>query len=79
MLFDSDEQLRALQRAAARGVKGAPSIPLSPEEQRREVMEAEREMREHQRWRQFAFLLIIVPCLVALAIGIGLWILRAMT
>lgn len=58
MLFTSDEDLRQMQRASARIPKG---MRLSPEQQRVEAIEADRELREHRRLREFAWLLFIAP------------------
>ena len=69
LLFTSDDQLRQLQRAA-RANKG---VTISAEEQRREAIEDARELREHARWRQFAFLLFVVPAIMSLATGIVFW------
>lgn len=66
MLFASDDDLRRAQIASARIPKGA---VLSLEEQRREAMEADRELREHRRWREFAWLLFIAPIWAGLIIG----------
>ena len=74
LLFSSDDQVKQLQRAA-RANKGAnKSVAISPEEQRREAIEDARELREHARWRQFAFLLFIMPAIVSVATGIVFWI-----
>lgn len=58
VLFASDENIRQMQRASARIPKG---MTLSPEQQRIESIEADREMREHRRLREFAWLLFIAP------------------
>ncbi len=70
LLFSGDDDLRQLQRAA-RANKG---VTVSPEEQRRDAIEDARELREHARWRQFAFLLFVAPVLVSLVTGIAFWI-----
>lgn len=70
LLFSGDDHLRQLQRAA-RANKG---VTISPEEQRRDAIEDARELREHARWRQFAFFLFVAPILVSLATGIAFWI-----
>lgn len=75
MLFTSDEGLRELQRKAVRdAARTTNTRDVSPEEQRREAIEADRELREHQRWRQFAFLLFIAPIIVWLVMAIASWI-----
>jgi ferric-dicitrate binding protein FerR (iron transport regulator) len=70
LLFSSDDHVRQLQRAA-RATKG---VTPSPEEQRREAIDDARELREHARWRQFAFLLFVAPIIVSVATGIAFWI-----
>ncbi|MGH7617922.1 MAG: hypothetical protein ACREPM_11885 [Gemmatimonadaceae bacterium] len=70
LLFSNDDHLKQLQRAARSNKGAAPS----PEDQRREAIEDARELREHARWRQFAFLLFIAPLLMSAATGIAFWI-----
>lgn len=71
MLFASDFVLCDTQRTSARIPTG---MKLSPEEQRRESMEADREMREHQRWRQFAWLLFVAPILAGVFVALAQWL-----
>lgn len=71
MLFTSDYDLRDLQRQSGRMPKG---MVLSEEQKRAESMEADREMREHQRWRQFAWLLFIAPIWASILIAVVQWL-----
>lgn len=68
-LFSSDDDLRQAQRAA-RAAKGA---TLTAEELRREAFDDAREIREHTRWRQFAFLLFVAPVIASILTGIVFW------
>lgn len=72
MLFTSDSDLRQQQRESARAASYRGMV-LSDEERRRESMEADRELREHQRWREFAWLLFIAPILIALLTALAQW------
>ena len=67
-LFTTDQDLRAAQRDAARRAREMP-----PDE-RREHIENEREVREHGRWRHFAYLLFILPALLPVVYGIVRWL-----
>ncbi|MGH7623657.1 MAG: hypothetical protein ACREMU_15045 [Gemmatimonadaceae bacterium] len=60
-----------MQRRAARVPKGT---TLSVEQERRESMEHERELREHRRWRQFAVLLFVVPAIISLVFSVTTYI-----
>ena len=71
MLFTSDENLRRMQQNAGRIPKG---VELSAAEKRHESMEADREMREHQRVRELAFLLIVVPLIVGVVLAVVPWL-----
>lgn len=73
MLFTSDEDLVQLQQKSKRMPKG---VELPVAEQLRAQIEDSRELREHQRWREFAMLLFVWPVLFALLYELILWIVR---
>lgn len=62
MLFASDDDLLERQRRQERAPSGL-EIPVT--DLRREAIEKARELRAHQRWREFAFLLLVAPVLFA--------------
>lgn len=62
MLFASDDELLQPQRRLERVPRGL-EIPAA--DLRREAIENARELRAHQRWREFAFLLLVAPVLFA--------------
>ena len=74
MLFTSDADLIRLQQEAKRLPNGVPEMPI-PDQLRVRVDDA-RELREHQRWREFAWLLFIAPIWMALLISLLGWIAR---
>lgn len=71
MLFTSDEDLRRQQKLEATVPRG---MELGDVDKRRERLEAERELREHQRWREFAWLLFIAPIWAALLLALMQWL-----
>lgn len=64
MLFATDEELRQLQTQAGRLKRGE---TLDPSTARREAIDDARELRAHQRSREFAWLLFVLPGLIAIA------------
>lgn len=74
MLFTSDEHLLRLQQDAKRLPKGVPEMPVA--DQLRVRVDDARELREHQRWREFAMLLFVWPFVFALLYQVLAWLVR---
>lgn len=71
MLFTGDDDLKRMQADAGRWT---PRVNLSAEQARYEHIENEREMRNHRRLREFAFLLFILPPLIGIVSIVAQWI-----
>jgi hypothetical protein len=72
LIFWSDARLERDQRQRVHWGKG---IVPTPEDERRAAEDA-RELREHARWRGFAYLLFVVPLAVGVTAGFVAWILE---
>ena len=73
MLFTSDEELVRRQQQAKRFPKG---LEMSVDSQLRTQVEDSRELREHQRWREFAWLLFVAPIWMAFLLWGVEWLIR---
>lgn len=75
-LLSSDDQLREELRTADREFRRAMRDKSLSEEDRALWLEMEREVREHRRWRQLTWLIVVWPIIftviAALLLGLGL-------
>lgn len=68
MLFASDDDVRHAQRDAEHAAHGLAG------DERRELLEDLRERRHHARFREFAFLLLVLPALMSVFALLAQWL-----